>query len=93
MSDEQLERNHERYHAACHAIQTGVAVDHANGSGDGTPKHLRVGIATSKVAEAAIARLLIARGIFTLEEYVEAQADEAEIEVRRYEERLGVNLA
>jgi hypothetical protein len=84
--------DHDRYLAAAHAMQSGVAAEHGLGSNDGTPKHLRVGINSAHVAIAAIARLLINHGLFTLDEYTAAQADEMEAEKARYEERLGVTL-
>lgn len=91
--------DHDRYLAACHAMQSGVAAEHERGSDDGTPKHLRVGVNAAAVSVAALANLLISKGVFTLDEYVKAQADEMEAEKARYEERLSealgakVNLA
>ena len=82
----------DRYDAACHAMQSGVAAEHGRGSNDGSPKHLRVGINSAFVGNAAIARLLIEKGVFTLAEYTAAQADEMEREVRRYEERLSAAM-
>jgi hypothetical protein len=82
-----------RYQAAAHAMQSGVLAEHQLGSKDGTPKHLRVGVNSAQVSIAALAGLLIQKGVFTLDEYERANADEMEIEKRRYEERLGVNLA
>lgn len=82
----------ERYHSACHAMQTGVAIKMARGSKDTEPKHLRVGINSAMVTDAAIAKLLIEKGIFTREEYVKAVADEMEEEVKRYEQELGPNI-
>ena len=78
----------ERYLAAMHAMQTGVAIEMQQGSGDTEPKHLRVGINGAMCDHAALVRLLIAKGLFTEEEYVKEVADEAEREVARYEERL-----
>jgi hypothetical protein len=40
------------------------------------------------VNDAAIARLLIGKGIITLAEYEAAVADEMEREVKRYEDRI-----
>ena len=82
-----------RYFAACHAVQSGVAAEHAAGSDDGSPKHLRVGVNTAHVCCAAMARLLIAKDVFTLDEYEAAQAGEMEAEQARYEHRLGVRLS
>lgn len=80
----------ERYVAAAHAMQSGVAarmaLDGANG--DTTPKHLRVGVNSAMVEHSALAQLLIAKGIFTSDEYVEALAEAMEREVSLYEHEL-----
>jgi len=88
MSSERADRARERYARAAHAMQSGVAMEQSRGGQDGTPKHLRTGVNSMAVTDAALAKLLIERGIFTEEEYCEAIADEMEAEVRRYEERL-----
>lgn len=54
-----------------------------------SPKHLRVGVNTSKVDQSALVKLLINKGIFTEIEYEEALADAMEAEKRRYEIYLG----
>lgn len=86
----------ERYRAAMHAVQSGVKMDHANGGEDGSPKHLRVGVNSALVDSAALATLLIDKGVFTLDEYHKALADEAEAEKKRYEyllsKKLGGNI-
>lgn len=73
----------EAYEAAMHGIQSGVAyeievlgLEKAGAS----PKHLRVGVNSAMVTDHAIATLLIAKGIFTEEEYAEAVAKSAEME-------------
>ncbi len=55
-------RDQDRYDAACHAMQSGVAADHQGGSDDGSPKHLRVGVNSALVSVAATGRLLIGQG-------------------------------
>jgi hypothetical protein len=82
----------DRYHAALHAVQSGVAAEHSHGSRDGTPKQLRVGVNSALVNDAALASLLIGKGVITLDEYEAAIADEMEVEQRRYEERLSVAM-
>ena len=52
------------------------------------PKHLRVGVNSAMCDHAALVRVLIAKGILTEDEYLEAVADEMEREQKRYEERL-----
>lgn len=94
--------DNDRYLAAAHAMQTGVALEigHENVHGPADPgdfnihKHLRVGINSAFVSQAALTKLLIEKGIFTMAEYEKAQADEMENEVIRYEARHpGVTLA
>jgi hypothetical protein len=84
-----------RYNAAMHAVQSGVAMEIESGGEAGqqtTPKHLRVGVNAALVGNAAIARILIERGICTLTEYTAALATEAEAEQHRYEQRLSAEL-
>lgn len=78
----------DRYRAAAHAVQTGIAVSIEKGDDLASPKHLRVGLDMRACDHAALVRLLIAKGIVTDEEYLEAVADEAEQEKARYEQRL-----
>jgi hypothetical protein len=78
-----------------HAMQSGVAAKMAIDPADTSPKHLRVGLNSAMVNDAALARLLIARGLFTEEEYLQAITDEMEREVARYKEWFksrGVNV-
>lgn len=81
-----------RYDAAAHAMQSGVAAEHLAGSKDGSPKHLRVGVNSAQVGIAALGRLLIDKGVITMDEYEAAMAAEMEAEQARYEQRLGVHL-
>ena len=80
----------DRYMAAAHAMQTGVAMDQARKPEN--TKHLRVGINSAMVNDAAIARLLISKGIITEEEYVGAVTEEMEAEAKRYADRLSEEL-
>lgn len=80
----------DRYLAALHAMQSGVAAEMPGKESE--PKHLRVGVNSALVNDAAIARLLIAKGVITIDEYTAACADEMEAEVRRYEQRLAQRL-
>lgn len=78
----------ERYYAACHAMQTGVAHDLNLNPNSGTPKHLRVGVNTAIRDHSSLVELLISKGILTEEEYFKALADGMEKEVHLYEEML-----
>jgi len=75
-----------------HAIQTGVAHEHANGSTDGSPKHLRTGLANVMSDHGSICRLLIAKGVITEQEYFHAILDGLKQEVATYEQRLEARL-
>lgn len=80
----------QRYVAACHAMQSGVAFTMP--SKETEPKHLRVGVNAAMCDTAAMARLLVDKGVITLEEYEKAIADEMEREVQRYQDRLPPNV-
>jgi hypothetical protein len=87
----------ERYVKACHAMQSGVAMEMETGGMRGTEaKHLRVGVNSAMVEHAALVKLLMRRGMITEAEYWKALADQMEEEARSYEkwisERLGTNI-
>ncbi|HEX4429856.1 MAG TPA: hypothetical protein VHZ96_11375 [Frankiaceae bacterium] len=85
-----------RYTAACHAMQSGVAMEIEAGKKDTTPKHLRVGVNSALVDSSALAELLITKGLITEDEYHEAIAAGMEREVKTHEQwlsqRLGANV-
>ena len=83
-----IESDSNRYLAAMHAMQTGVAYELARDPSSGTPKHLRVGVNTAMCDHAALVRILVAKGIVTDAEYATAIADEMEREKQRYEEKI-----
>jgi hypothetical protein len=69
-------------------MQSGVAMKmHWDGK-EVDPKHLRVGINSAHVATAALAGILIEKGIITMEEYTEANIREMEKEAKSYEQWL-----
>ncbi|RPJ83866.1 MAG: hypothetical protein EHM13_06420 [Acidobacteria bacterium] len=76
------------YARLAHAVQTGVGYEHQYGSQDGTPKHLRTGLACSMADIGSLGRLLIAKGLITEAEYFEAILDGLRLEVAAYELRL-----
>ena len=81
--------NDKRYEAAVHAMQSGVAYMLTRGpNGECSPKHLRVGVNSAMCDQAALVRLLIAKGLFTQEEYVAEVTAEMEREVERYSRRI-----
>jgi len=94
-----IEEEGKRYEKAAHAMQTGVKMiqnfehsEMANSNSmfepSDSPKHLRVGINSTMCDEAGLVKLLIKKGLFTQLEYVTSIADEMELEVKRYEERI-----
>ena len=78
----------ERWRAAAHAVQSGVAAEQYLGSNDGSPKHLRTGLNLVMRDLSSLARLLMSKGVFTPEEFYKAIAEGMEEEARSYEERL-----
>lgn len=83
----------ERYQAAAHAMQSGVATLMAlktstTGSGETSPKHLRVGVNSALSSQGGLANLLISKGIITQEEYMTAITEAMESEVESYEASL-----
>ncbi|HEY2068246.1 MAG TPA: hypothetical protein VGG48_01730 [Rhizomicrobium sp.] len=80
----------QRIAAAQHGIQSGVAVDLADGEKNLLAKHLRVGINSALVETGALGRLLVDKGIVTRLEYFERMAEAYEDERQRYEQRLTV---
>lgn len=89
-TDDRITKARERYLTAAHAVQSGVAMEMtipARASAT-EPKHLRVGVNTALVEGSAVAKLLMAKGVFTEVEYYEAIAEAMEAEKLDYEERL-----
>lgn len=83
-----LDKLKQRYAAAAHAVQSGVAMDLNEEPSSGTPKHLRVGVNLAIVEHGALVRLLIGKGLITEEEYFTELVAGVEDEQRRYEETL-----
>lgn len=73
------------YSQALHAVQTAVAYEMVHGNSGTDPKHLRVGVNSAFVNDAALARLLIRKGLITEEEYSEEVRHEMNREVVRYQ--------
>lgn len=86
--DVSAESAQERYKAAAHAMQTGVAYTMEFAPAATTPKHLRVGVNSAMVDSSALAQLLIQKGVITEEEYYSALADAMEREKALYEREL-----
>jgi hypothetical protein len=82
-----IEEDRERYIAACHAMQTGVAYQ-MQVTNECDPKHIRVGVNSAMVNDRAMTELLIEKGIITEEEYFAKIAVCMELEVADYQERV-----
>jgi hypothetical protein len=88
-------KGNERYRVAAHRMQSAVALDFSVKYAGMAPdliralKHLRVGINSAMVSQEGLARLLIEKGIFTEEEYLDAVtvAMEREADARTQEAR------
>ena len=91
MTDETAKRvmdAERRYRKAAHAVQTAIAISLDHDDPAATPKHLRVGVDLSKSDAKGLVTLLIAKGVFTIAEYVEAIAQAAEEEAFSHESQL-----
>lgn len=83
-----IEEKRQRYQELAHAMQTGVAYVMAKDPSGSTTKHLRVGINSALVNDAAIASFLIKKGIITEEEYMDEILVQLEKEVERYTQEV-----
>ncbi|HEV2375172.1 MAG TPA: hypothetical protein VGS19_23810 [Streptosporangiaceae bacterium] len=77
-----------RYFSAAHAMQSGVAAEMGYDPKSIEPKSLRVGVNSAMVDSSALAELLMAKGVITEDEYLEAIAAGMEREAATYEARL-----
>ena len=82
----------EHYEAAAHAMQSGVAAMMEIDDTSTQPKHLRVGVNSAAVDASALATLLIEKGVFTREEYIDALARQMEAEAKTYRDLLSEKL-
>lgn len=85
---ESQQRDWDRYVAAAHAMQSGVAMEMNINPGPTLPKHLRVGINAAMSDSAALVKLLVAKGVITDDEYYKAIADQMEEERDKYAKLL-----
>jgi hypothetical protein len=76
------------YEQALHAMQTGVAFIMGREPQETEAKHLRVGVNSAMCDNAALARLLIQKGVISEQEYLAAIAKEMNNEADRYEARV-----
>ncbi len=79
------------YNALVHAMQSGVAHDiglHGIEKAGADPKHLRVGVNVAIVESSALWKMLVAKGIITEAEMIEALLEAHGDEVKAYETKL-----
>lgn len=76
------------YEEAAHAMQSGVAFEMSRNPKPTDPKHLRVGVNAAMVDHSGLVRLLIAKGVITEQEYLDAICEAMNDEVERYEKHL-----
>lgn len=81
-----------RYHAAAHAVQSGVKMNMTFNPTLTEPKHLRVGVDLRACEISGLATLLIKKGVITRLEYVEAMAVAVEQEVAQVQHELSQKL-
>lgn len=85
-----------RYYELGHAIQSGIAYLMGRETTITDPKHLRVGIDIAHVTDHAIAELLMAKGIFTMDEYraqlLKSMQDEVDRTTARIEKLTGAKV-
>ena len=77
-----------RSQALLHAIQSGVAHEMRFDAGATEGKHLRVGVNNALLENAAVAKILIDKGLITEEEYFNSVIARLEEEKARYEARI-----
>jgi len=91
--DIEIEKLRSQYASAMHAVQSGVKMLMSLGvSAETDLKHLRVGINSALLDSATVVRLLIAKGIITEREHLEALVTAAEEERQSYEKQLTERL-
>lgn len=78
----------DRYYAAVHAMQSGVAFKMGVTTRETEPKHLRVGVNSAMVETSTLVKLLIAKGVFTEDEWFKVLADQMEAEAELYRKEL-----
>lgn len=77
-----------KYMELLHGIQSGIAYLMVKEPDMVSPKNLRVGIDSAHVSHAALISLLIEKGIFTKEEYLQSLCKACEEEIKMSEKEL-----
>lgn len=87
-----MEDSTKRYLEAAHGMQTAVAMLMEHDPGETSPKHLRVGVNAAIVDVAALAKLLVTKGLITDDEYCVSVAEMMEAERDRYQQLVREKL-
>lgn len=82
----------ERYTRATAALKTGIELESRYDPGSLSNHQLRLAFTALSAESSALVQLLIAKGVFTMEEYTKAVAASMLSEVRRTETRLGPHI-
>lgn len=82
----------QRYMAAAHAMQSGVAMWMNYDPDETRPKDLRTGVNSAMVEHGALVKLLVEKGIITNEEFFTSLVEMMELEVKGYEERISAHV-
>lgn len=82
----------QRYYAAVHGMQSGVAMTMNYDAGETQPKHLRVGVNSAHVSASALTTLLVEKGLATSLEVATILADFMEAERDDYQRRIRAHL-
>ncbi|MCB0081605.1 MAG: hypothetical protein KDE50_16715 [Caldilineaceae bacterium] len=77
-----------KYHQLAHAMQSGVAAMQHYDATPTSPKHLRVGVNSAMVETTVIVEILVAKGVLTYDEFLDALIAGMEREVQTYESKL-----
>ena len=85
------EENIARFDAAARAMQSGVAAKMTFDASETSPKHLRVGVNSAHVSDAALLDLLIEKGLVTKEEFFEKLATWMEKEADGYKKEVNAH--
>lgn len=88
MTPEERQKIKEEYTAAAHGMQAGVAMMMNYDPKSTEPKHLRVGVNSAMSDIGGLVTILIAKGVFTEDEYLVAVRDAMLREKQGYETAL-----
>ena len=83
---------YDKYLAAMHAMQAGVAMMMETDSKQTDPKHMRVGINSALISNTAVVDLLVEKGVITQVEFFQSLLKHAEMERDSYQQQISEKL-